>query len=38
MAWIRHHDKYGNDYELAPTATNEKPRETDACCKHEEHA
>jgi len=38
MAWVRHHDKYGEDYVLDSTATYEKPRETGACCKHEESA
>ena len=36
MAWVRHHDKYGDDYALDPAATYEKPRETGSCCKHEE--
>ena len=26
MAWVRHHDKYGDDYVLDPAATYEKPR------------
>lgn len=38
MSWVRHHDRYGNDYVPDPTATYESPRETGACCKHEEHA
>jgi predicted dithiol-disulfide oxidoreductase (DUF899 family) len=38
MAWVRHHDKYGEDYVLDSAATYEKPRETGACCKHEESA
>ena len=38
MAWVRHHDKYGDDYVLDPTAGYEKPREMGACCKHEERA
>ncbi len=37
MAWVRHHDKYG-DYVLDPAATYEKPRETGSCCKDEERA
>jgi predicted dithiol-disulfide oxidoreductase (DUF899 family) len=38
MAWVRHHDRYGDDYVLDPTAAYQKPRETGACCKHEEGA
>ena len=38
MAWVRHHDKYGDDYVLDSAATYEKPREMGACCKHEESA
>jgi predicted dithiol-disulfide oxidoreductase (DUF899 family) len=38
MAWVRHHDKYGDDYVLDPTATYEKPREMGACCEHQERA
>jgi predicted dithiol-disulfide oxidoreductase (DUF899 family) len=38
MAWVRHHDKYADDYVLDPTASYEKPRETGACCEHEEGA
>ena len=39
MAWVRHHDKYGDDYVLDPTAPYEKPREMGSgCCKHEEGA
>ena len=38
MAWVRHHDKYGDDYLLDSAATYEKPRETVGCCKHEESA
>jgi predicted dithiol-disulfide oxidoreductase (DUF899 family) len=38
MAWVRHHDKYSEDYALDPAATYEKPREMAACCKHEECA
>jgi len=36
MAWVRHHDKYDDDYVLNPTASYEKPRETSGCCKHGE--
>lgn len=38
MAWVRHHDNYGDDYTVDPAAGYEKPREMGACCKHEEHA
>jgi predicted dithiol-disulfide oxidoreductase (DUF899 family) len=38
MAWVRHHDKYGGDYALDPTAGYELPRELQACCKGEESA
>jgi predicted dithiol-disulfide oxidoreductase (DUF899 family) len=38
MAWVRHHDRYGDDYVLDLAATYEKPRETGACCKNEERA
>jgi predicted dithiol-disulfide oxidoreductase (DUF899 family) len=38
MAWVRHHDQYGDEYVLDPTARFEKPRETAACCKQEERA
>jgi predicted dithiol-disulfide oxidoreductase (DUF899 family) len=38
MAWVRHHDKYDDDYMLDPTAAYEKPRETAACCDDEERA
>lgn len=37
MAWVRHHDKY-DDYALDPLAEYQNPRETGACCKHEEGA
>jgi len=35
MAWVRHHDKYGEDYVLDPAANYEKPREVDGCCGDE---
>ena len=38
MSWVRHHDKYGDDYALDPTATYEKPLEIGGCCKNEEGA
>jgi predicted dithiol-disulfide oxidoreductase (DUF899 family) len=38
MAWVRHHDRYGDDYVLDPTATYQNPRETGACCGNEERA
>ncbi len=38
MSWVRHHDKYGDDYELDPQAGYEKPREMSGCCDHKEGA
>jgi predicted dithiol-disulfide oxidoreductase (DUF899 family) len=38
MSWVRHHDRYGDNYLVDPTAGYQKPRETDECCKHEEGA
>jgi len=38
MSWVRHHDKYGDDYALDAAATYEKPREMGGCCKQEERA
>jgi predicted dithiol-disulfide oxidoreductase (DUF899 family) len=38
MSWVRHHDKYGDDYAVDPTAGYQKPRETEACCEHKEGA
>jgi predicted dithiol-disulfide oxidoreductase (DUF899 family) len=38
MSWVRHHDKYGDNYVLDPTATYQNPREIGGCCKHEEGA
>ncbi|HLH20208.1 MAG TPA: thioredoxin family protein [Bryobacteraceae bacterium] len=38
MAWVRHHDRYGDDYRLDPTAGYEKPREIVACCESRESA
>ena len=38
MAWVRHHDKYGDGYVLDPSATYDKPLETGTCCNHEEPA
>jgi predicted dithiol-disulfide oxidoreductase (DUF899 family) len=32
MAWVRHHDKYGDGYRVDSTASYEKPRETGECC------
>lgn len=31
MAWVRHHDRYGDDYLLDPKAVYQNPREIDAC-------
>ena len=38
MSWVRHHDKYGDDYAVDAKAGYQKPREVEACCKHEERA
>lgn len=38
MAWVRHHDKYGDGYVLDPAAGYQKPREVGACCKNGERA
>ena len=38
MAWVRHHDKYGDDYIVDPAAGYERPREIGACCEHKEGA
>lgn len=38
MSWVRHHDKYGDDYVLDPAASYEKPREERGCCKPGESA
>lgn len=35
MAWVRHHDRYGDDYLVDPAAGYEKPREVAGCCKQE---
>ena len=35
MAWVRHHDRYGDDYVLDPAAGYVKPREMGECCKGE---
>jgi len=35
MAWVRHHDKYGEDYVLDPAEGYSKPREVGGCCNHE---
>jgi predicted dithiol-disulfide oxidoreductase (DUF899 family) len=33
MSWVRHHDKYEDNYVVDPNATYQKPRETAACCE-----
>ena len=38
MSWVRHHDRYADDYMLDPAATYEKPKETGGCCQHGEAA
>jgi len=35
MSWVRHHDRYGDDYRVDPAAGYEKPREMGGCCTHE---
>jgi predicted dithiol-disulfide oxidoreductase (DUF899 family) len=35
MSWVRHHDRYGDDYAVDPKATYQKPRETGECCNRE---
>ncbi len=38
MAWVRHHDNYGDDDAVDSTASYQPPREVDACCEHGERA
>ena len=38
MSWVRHHDRYGDDYVLDPTASYQPPREAGGCCKSEDCA
>ena len=38
MAWVRHHDRYGDNYLLDPKAMYEKPREMGKCHEHQEGA
>jgi predicted dithiol-disulfide oxidoreductase (DUF899 family) len=39
MAWVRHHDKYGEGYFVDPTQTYEQPKSVAApCCSGEHHA
>ena len=38
MSWVRHHDRYGDDYLLDPKAGYEKPRAVSGCCEHGEKA
>jgi predicted dithiol-disulfide oxidoreductase (DUF899 family) len=38
MSWVRHHDRYGDNYVLDPKAGYQKPREIGACCDHEKGA
>jgi predicted dithiol-disulfide oxidoreductase (DUF899 family) len=38
MSWVRHHDKYGDDYAVDTKAGYQKPREVGAGCKLEECA
>jgi predicted dithiol-disulfide oxidoreductase (DUF899 family) len=34
MSWVRHHDKYTDDYAVDAKAGYEKPREIGQCCDH----
>jgi predicted dithiol-disulfide oxidoreductase (DUF899 family) len=38
MSWVRHHDKYGDDYVADPAPAYKDPREMEACRKHAEGA
>jgi predicted dithiol-disulfide oxidoreductase (DUF899 family) len=38
MAWVRHHDQYGDDYAVDPKAGYQQPREIAGCCNHGEGA
>jgi predicted dithiol-disulfide oxidoreductase (DUF899 family) len=38
MSWVRHHDKYTDDYTADAKAGYEKPREISGCCEHEKGA
>ncbi|HEY2018587.1 MAG TPA: thioredoxin family protein [Bryobacteraceae bacterium] len=38
MSWVRHHDRYGDDYVVNVAETYQKPREMGACCEDEERA
>lgn len=38
MAWVRHHDKYSDDYSVDLKAGYQQPREMDGCCKRGEGA
>jgi predicted dithiol-disulfide oxidoreductase (DUF899 family) len=35
LAWVRHHDRYGDDYVVDPTAGYQKPRDVGECCGSE---
>jgi hypothetical protein len=32
MAWVRHHDRYGDDYVVDPLAPYLPPKDSDSCC------
>jgi predicted dithiol-disulfide oxidoreductase (DUF899 family) len=36
MAWVRHHDRYGDDYFVDPLAPYLPPKGSDSCCGSEE--
>jgi predicted dithiol-disulfide oxidoreductase (DUF899 family) len=38
MAWVRHHDRYGDGYVVDPTAQYVAPQKDASCCSGEEHS
>ena len=39
MAWVRHHDRYSDDYVVDPKATDVSPKDADSsCCSQEDHS
>jgi len=39
MAWVRHHDRYVDDYVVDPKATYAPPKDADSsCCSEEDHS
>jgi hypothetical protein len=37
MAWVRHHDKYGDSYSVDAKAEYVQPKKAGDCCEHEGH-